>query len=92
MTVLEQQDAKLGQQAAKARQLGREDLAHVALARQQEARSQRAELHDQVGQMLGEEARLTIAAQRVQARRARIYWFGLQGQDGEDSVETGGRP
>ena len=92
MTVLEQQVAKLGQQAAKARQLGREDLAHVALAQQQEARSQRAGLHDQVDQMLGEEARLTIAAQRVQARRARIYWFGLQGQDGEDSVETGGRP
>jgi len=92
MTVLEQQDAKLGQQAAKARQIGREDLAHVALARQQEARSQRAGLHDQLGQLLSEEARLTIAAQRVQARKARIYWFGLQGQDGEDSVDTGGRP
>ena len=92
MTVLEQQEAKLGQQAAKARQIGREDLAHVALARQQEAHSQRAELHDQLGQLLGEEARLTIAAQRLQARKARIYWFGLQGQNGEDSLDTGGRP
>ena len=91
LTVLEQQDAKLGQQAAKARQIGREDLARVALARQREARSQRAGLHDQLGQLLGEEARLTTVAQRVQARKARIYWFGLQGQDGEDSVDTGGR-
>jgi phage shock protein A len=84
MTVLEQQEAKLGQQAAKARQLGREDLAQVALARQKEAQSQRAGLPDQVGRLLGEEARLTIAAQQLQERKARIYWFGLQGQDGED--------
>lgn len=80
MTVLEHQEAKLGQQGAKARQIGREDLARVALARQQEAQSQRAELHDQLGQLLGEEARLTIAAQRLKARKARIYWFGLQGE------------
>jgi hypothetical protein len=71
--------------------MGREDLARVALARQREARSQRAGLHDQLGQLPGEEARLTTVAQRVQARKARIYWFGLQGQDGEDSVDTGGR-
>ena len=91
MAVLAEQEAKLGQQAAKARQIGREDLAHVALARQQEAQSQRAGLHDQLGHLLGEEARLTSAAQRVQARKARIYWSGLQGQD-EDSLDTGGRP
>jgi phage shock protein A len=92
MTVLEQQEAKLAQQAAKARHMGREDLAHVALARLQEAQSQRAGLHDQLGRLLGEEARLTIAAQRLQARKARIYWFGLKSQDGEDSLDTGGRP
>ena len=61
----------------------------MALTRQRAAQSQRAELHDQ---LLGEEARLTIAAQRLQARKARIYWFGLQGQDGKDSLDTGGRP
>jgi hypothetical protein len=72
--------------------MGREDLAHVALARLQEAQSQRAGLHDQLGRLLGEEARLTIAAQRLQARKARIYWFGLKSQDGEDSLDTGGRP
>jgi len=92
MTALEQQEAQLGQQAAKARQIGREDLARVALARQKEAQSQRAGLHDQLGHLLGEEARLTIAAQRLQARKARIYWFGLLGQDGEDSLDTGGGP
>ena len=92
MTVLEQQEAKLGRQAVTARQFGREDLTHVALARQQEAQSQRAELAVQLGQLLGEEARLTIAAQQLQARKARIYWFGLRGQDGEDSLDTDGRP
>lgn len=92
ITALEQQDATLGRQAATARQFGREDLAHSALARQQETQGQRAELAVQLGQLRGEEARLTIAAQRLQARKARIYWFGLRGQDGEDSLDTDGRP
>jgi phage shock protein A len=92
MTVLELREAKLGRQAVTARQFGREDLTHVALARQQEAQSQRAELAVQLGQLLGEEARLTIAAQQLQARKAGIYWFGLRGQDGEDSLDTDGRP
>jgi phage shock protein A len=77
ITVLERQQAKLGGQAAKARQMGREDLARAALARQREAESQRTELAFQLDQLLGEEAKLTIAAQRLQARKARIYWFGL---------------
>ena len=43
------------------------DRVGIALARQQEAASQRAELAIQLGQLLGEEAELTIAAQRLQA-------------------------
>ena len=77
ITVLERQQAKLGGQAAKARQMGREDLARAALARQRETESRRTELAFQLDQLLGEEAKLTIAAQRLQARKARIYWFGL---------------
>ena len=92
ITVLNQQEAKLGGQAAKARQMGREDLARKALARQREAESRRTELAFQLDQLLGEEAKLTIAAQRLQARKARIYWFGLQGQDDGDPFGTGGRP
>ena len=88
ITVLEQQEAKLGGQAAKARQMGREDLARAALTRQREAESQRIELAVQLDQLLGEEARLTIVAQRLQARKARIYWFGLQDQDREDAFDA----
>ncbi len=92
ITVLEQQEAKLGGQAAKARQMGREDRARVALARQREAESQRTELAFQLDQLLGEEVKLTIAAQRLQARKARIYWFGLQDQDREDAFDPDVRP
>ena len=88
ITVLNQQEAKLGGQAAKARQMGREDLARTALARQREAERQRTELAVQLDQLLGEEVKLTIAAQRLQARKARIYWFGLQDQDREDAFDT----
>jgi phage shock protein A len=92
IAVLEQQEAKLGGQAAKARQMGREDLARVALARQREAESQRTELAVQLDQLLGEEVKLTIAAQRLQARKARIHWFGLQDEDREDAFDTNVRP
>jgi len=88
ITVLEQQEAKLGGQAAKARQMGREDLARAALAWQREAESQRTELAVQLDQLLGEEAGLTIVAQRLRARKAWIYWFGLQDQDREDAFDT----
>jgi len=84
LTALEQQEVKLGRQAAKAREFGREDLAQVARARQQEAQRQRAELAVQLGQLLDEEAKLTLEVQRLQARKARIYWSGLQDQDSED--------
>jgi len=72
--------------------MGREDLAHAALARQREAESQRTELASQLDQLQGEEARLTIAAQRLQARKARIYWFGVQDGDREDAFDTNARP
>jgi len=92
ITVLEQQEARLGGQAVKARQMGREDLARAALARQREAESQRTELAFQLDQLLGEEVELTSAAQRLQARKARIYWFGLQDEDREDAFDTNVRP
>ena len=79
---LEQEEAKLAAQAVKARQLGREDLAHVALARQQEAAGRRAELAVQLDQVLAEEAKLTVAAQRLRTKKAR-YQFGLDDQAGE---------
>jgi phage shock protein A len=91
MTVLEQEAAKLGRQATVARQFGREDLADKALTRQQEVQSQRAELAVQLGQLLDEEAKLTIVAQRLQARKARIYWSGLQAKDGGDPFGATGR-
>jgi len=92
ITFLEQQESNLGGQAAKARQMGREDLARAALARQREAESQRTELAFQLDQLLGEEVTLTIAAQRLQAGKARIYWFGLQDEDREDAFDTNVRP
>jgi phage shock protein A len=92
ITVLERQEEKLGGQAAMARQMGREDLARAALARQREAESQRTELAFQLDQLLGEEVKLTTAAQRLQARKARIYWFGLQDEDREDAFDTNVRP
>jgi phage shock protein A len=89
MTALEQQEAKLGRQAAVARQFGREDLARLARARQQEAQRQRAELAVQLGQLLAEEAQLTSAAQRLQARKTQIYWSAPQ--DDGDPFGTSGR-
>lgn len=78
ITALEQQAAKLEHQAAVARTLGRDDLARAAQARQQDTQSQRAELAVQLGQLLDEEAKLTIAAERLQARKTRIYWSALE--------------
>jgi hypothetical protein len=72
-----------------ARRFGREDIADAARARQREAQSQRAELAVQLGQLRDEEAKLTIAAQRLQARKARIYWSGLQARDGDPFDDSG---
>jgi phage shock protein A len=82
ITSLAQEEAKLAAQAAKALQMGREDLAHVALGRQREAEAHRGELAVQLGQVLAEETKLTVAAQRLQTKKA-FRQFGLDGQDSE---------
>jgi phage shock protein A len=73
---LEQEEAKLAAQAVKARQMGRDDLARIALARQQEAAEHRGELAAQVDQILGEEAKLTAATRRLETKTA-LRQFGL---------------
>jgi phage shock protein A len=85
IAALEQQEAKLAAQAVKARQMGRDDLARIALARQQEGAEHRAELAVQVDQILGEEAKLTTAARRLETKKA-LYQFGLDTQGGEDTA------
>jgi phage shock protein A len=82
ITSLAQEEAKLAAQAAKARQMGRADLAHVALARQQEAEGHRGELSVQLDQVLAAEAKLTVAAQRLQTKKT-LQQFGLDDQGGE---------
>jgi phage shock protein A len=84
IAALDQEEAKLAAQAVKAREMGRDDLARIALARQQEAAEHRGELANQVDQLLGEEAKLTTAARRLETKKAR-YQFGLDDQDGEDN-------
>jgi phage shock protein A len=81
---LEQEEAKLAAQAVKARQMGRDDLARIALARQQEAAEHRGELAAQVDQILGEEAKLTAATRRLETKTA-LRQFGLDNEDGEGS-------
>ena len=82
IAALGQEEAKLAAQAVKARQMGRDDLARIALARQQEAAEHRGELADQVDRLLGEEVKLTTAARRLETKKA-LYQFGLGNQDGE---------
>lgn len=79
---LEQEEAKLAAQAVKARQMGRDDLARMALARQREAAGHRGELAAQVDQIRGEEAKLTVAARRLETKKARRQ-FGLDDTGGE---------
>ena len=72
MTALAQAQAKLGQQAETARRFGREDLAQVALARQEAGRSRLAALALQYDHLLAEEAhleaKLTTTAQALRAK------------------------
>jgi phage shock protein A len=72
MTPLAKAQAKLGQQAETAMRIGREDLARVALARQESVRSQLAALGLQYDELLAEQARLeaklTITARALQAK------------------------
>jgi phage shock protein A len=59
---------KLTAQAQQALSIGREDLAREALSRKQAALSQVADLQAQRDALAGEEAKLTLAAQRLQAK------------------------
>ena len=65
---LEQQSAKLSDQAKKAISMGREDLAREALTRKSGLTSQINDLRAQHTQLQGEEEKLTLAQQRLQAK------------------------
>ena len=65
---LEQQSAKLQSQAEKAIEMGREDLAREALTRKSGLTGQISDLQTQHAQLQGEEEKLTLAQQRLQAK------------------------
>jgi phage shock protein A len=65
---LEQQSAKLQGQAEKSLQMNREDLAREALTRKSGLTQQIQDLKAQHAQLLGEEEKLTLAQQRLQAK------------------------
>ena len=65
---LEQQSAKLQDQAQKAIAVDREDLAREALTRKSGVAGQIADLKTQHAQLQGEEEKLTLAQQRLQAK------------------------
>ena len=65
---LEQQQNKLSGQAEKAMQIGREDLAREALTRKSGLTQQITDLQTQHEGLQGEEQKLTLASQRLQAK------------------------
>ncbi|CAA9360607.1 MAG: Suppressor of sigma54-dependent transcription, PspA-like [uncultured Nocardioidaceae bacterium] len=65
---LEQQSQKLHDQAQKALSMGREDLAREALTRKSGLTGQITDLRAQQAQLQGEEEKLTVASQRLQAK------------------------
>lgn len=65
---LESQSKKLHEQAQKALTMGREDLAREALTRKSGLTSQINDLQAQHAQLQGEEEKLTLASQRLQAK------------------------
>ena len=65
---LEQQATKLTDQAQKALGMGREDLAREALSRKSGLAGQINDLKVQQAQLQGEEEKLTLASQRLQAK------------------------
>ena len=65
---LEQQSGKLQDQAQKAITMGREDLAREALTRKSGLTNQINDLRTQHAQLQGEEEKLTLAQQRLQAK------------------------
>ena len=68
MNQLQQQSNKLEDQARKALGMGREDLARGALERKASAQGQLNDLQVQYAQLQGEEEKLTVASQRLQAK------------------------
>jgi phage shock protein A len=65
---LQTQSDKLTEQAQKALSLGREDLAREALTRKSALTQQLTDLQAQHAQLQGEEEKLTLASQRLQAK------------------------
>jgi phage shock protein A len=65
---LEQQSTKLEEQGRKALQVGREDLAREALTRRSGLQGQLTDLRNQYATLQGEEEKLTLASQRLQAK------------------------
>ena len=65
---LQQQSDKLTAQAQKALSMGREDLAREALTRKSGISPQLADLETQYTNLQGEEEKLTLASQRLQAK------------------------
>jgi phage shock protein A len=68
MNQLNSQSAKLKDQAQKALSMGREDLAREALTRRSGLEGQVQDLSTQHATLQGEEEKLTLAAQRLQAK------------------------
>jgi phage shock protein A len=68
MNQLQSQSAKLTEQAQKALGMGREDLAREALTRKSALQAQVNDLTAQHAQLQGEEEKLTLASQRLQAK------------------------
>jgi phage shock protein A len=68
MNQLQSQSDKLTQQAQKALGMGREDLAREALTRKSAIQAQANDLTAQHAQLQGEEEKLTLASQRLQAK------------------------
>ncbi|MFI6516576.1 PspA/IM30 family protein [Spirillospora sp. NPDC050679] len=65
---LEREQDKRTEQAKKALQVGREDMAREALSRKSMLESQLTDLRAQYQQLQGEEEKLTLASQRLQAK------------------------
>lgn len=68
LTQLETQSDKLTQQAQKAIDVGREDLAREALTRKSGLAGQSSDLHTQLAQLQAEEEKLTHASQALQVK------------------------
>ncbi|MPY62821.1 PspA/IM30 family protein [Streptomyces spongiae] len=68
MNQLQSQSSKLEEQGRKALALGREDLAREALSRRAALQQQVTDLETQHQTLQGEEEKLTLAAQRLQAK------------------------